>query len=232
VPRLGQARGQPGRRHRRRWWSVPPRHSGQSRHPCRCAASARIGASWCHASPAATRQRRTASSQCCRPAGGRPRSAVRIARGEYQGCPRGVVRGAARHPSMAASENHTAKLPRWRRLASYSRQLITFRVCFGMGWRRSWFSLKGKVGIRGQRKGNPPTSAWLVVLQSLRRAVSGPSRRWIRQRRRTVRRRRSPGPACRVRRSSVPAPSSPSPSPRSLPGFAAPSRSCRSQAPV
>ena len=49
-------------------------------------------------------------------------SAVRIARGEYQGRPPGVVRGAARHPSIAASENHTVRLPRWRRLASYSRQ--------------------------------------------------------------------------------------------------------------
>src|SRR3954468_24944186 len=54
-------------------------------------------------------------------------SAVRIASGEYQGCPPGVVRGAARHPSMASSENHTVKLPRWRKLASYLRQFITLR---------------------------------------------------------------------------------------------------------
>src|SRR5215212_7377862 len=80
-------------------------------------------------------------------------SAVRIARGEYQGCPPGVVRGAARHPSMASSENHTVKLPRWRRLASYSRQFITFRFCLGIWWRRSWFNLNGKVGIRRSKKG-------------------------------------------------------------------------------
>src|SRR3954468_6390440 len=80
-------------------------------------------------------------------------SAVRIARGEYQGCPPGVVRGAARHPSIASSENQTVKLPRWRRLASYSRQFITFRVCFGMWWRRSWFNLNGKAGIRRSEEG-------------------------------------------------------------------------------
>ncbi len=56
-------------------------------------------------------------------------SAARIARGEYQGCPPGVVRGAARHPSIAYTKSHTAKLPRWRRLASHSRQLITLRFC-------------------------------------------------------------------------------------------------------
>src|SRR3954451_20279792 len=74
-------------------------------------------------------------------------NAVRIAKGEYQGCPPRVVRGAARHPSMASSENHTVRLPRWRRLASYSRQFITFRFCLGIWWRRSWFSLNGKMGI-------------------------------------------------------------------------------------
>src|SRR4051794_9524133 len=80
-------------------------------------------------------------------------SAVRIAKGEYQGCPPRVVRGAARHPSIASSENHTVRLPRWRKLASYSRQFITFRFCLGMWWRRSWFSLNGKVGIRRSEKG-------------------------------------------------------------------------------
>src|SRR3954469_8432865 len=79
-------------------------------------------------------------------------NAVRIAKGEYQGCPPRVVRGAARHPSMASSENHTVRLPRWRRLASYSRQLITFRVCLGMWWRRSWFSLNGKAASGDQRR--------------------------------------------------------------------------------
>src|SRR4051812_35919658 len=73
-------------------------------------------------------------------------SAVRTARGEYQGCPPRVVRGAARHPSMASALNHTVKLPRWRRPASYSRQFVILRFCRGIWWRRSWFSLKGTLG--------------------------------------------------------------------------------------
>ena len=59
-------------------------------------------------------------------------SAVRIARGEYQGCPPRVVRGAARHPSMASALNHTVRLPRCRKLASYSRQFVTLCFCLGM----------------------------------------------------------------------------------------------------
>ena len=51
------------------------------------------------------------------------------------------------------SKNHTVRLPRWRKLASYSRQFTTFRFCFGIWWRRSWFSLNGKMGIRRSEKG-------------------------------------------------------------------------------
>jgi len=76
---------------------------------------------------------------------------------EYQGCPPGVVRGSARQPSMASSVNQTVRLPRWRKLASYSRQFVTLRFCLGMWWRRSWFSLNGKMGIRGQVRAQPPT---------------------------------------------------------------------------
>src|SRR3954453_18573503 len=79
-------------------------------------------------------------------------SAVRIARGEYQGCPPGVARGAARHPSMASSENHTVRLPRWRRLASYSRQFITFRFCLGIWWRRYLVQLERQDGILGSEE--------------------------------------------------------------------------------
>ena len=45
-------------------------------------------------------------------------SAVRMASGEYQGCPPRVVRGAAAQAAIASSVNQTVKLPRWRRLAS------------------------------------------------------------------------------------------------------------------
>jgi hypothetical protein len=45
-------------------------------------------------------------------------SAVKIASGEYQACPPGVVRGAACQPAIASSLNHRVRLPRWRKLAS------------------------------------------------------------------------------------------------------------------
>ena len=45
-------------------------------------------------------------------------SAVRIARGEYQGCLPRVARGSAAHASIASSLNHTVRLPRWRSPAS------------------------------------------------------------------------------------------------------------------
>src|SRR3954454_9980707 len=77
-----------------------------------------------------------------------------MARAEYQGCPPGVVRGAAAHPSIASALNHTVRLPRRRRLASYAGQFVTLCVRLGMRWRRSWFSLKGKAGILGQVRGS------------------------------------------------------------------------------
>jgi hypothetical protein len=39
-------------------------------------------------------------------------SAVRIARGEYQGCPPRVVRGSTRQAAIASFVNQTVKLPR------------------------------------------------------------------------------------------------------------------------
>ncbi len=45
-------------------------------------------------------------------------SAVRIARGEYQGCRPRVAHGSAAHAATASSLNHTVKLPRWRNPAS------------------------------------------------------------------------------------------------------------------
>src|SRR3954453_17538837 len=80
-----------------------------------------------------------------------------MARAEYQGCPPGVVRGAATHPSIASALNHTVRLPRRRRLASYAGQFVTLCVRVGMRWRRSWFSLKGKAGTPGSGQGQPPT---------------------------------------------------------------------------
>ena len=64
-------------------------------------------------------------------------NAVRIARGEYQGCPPRVVRGAARQAAIASSVNQTVRLPRCRKPASYSAQLVTRCRCLGMRWRRA-----------------------------------------------------------------------------------------------
>ena len=38
------------------------------------------------------------------------------------------------------------------------------RFCLRIWWRRSWFSLNGKMGIRGQRRSKPPTVARPAVL--------------------------------------------------------------------
>ena len=45
-------------------------------------------------------------------------SAVVIASVEVRPCPPRVVRGSARHAAIAASVNHTVRLPRFRRAAS------------------------------------------------------------------------------------------------------------------
>jgi hypothetical protein len=79
-------------------------------------------------------------------------SAVRIATGEYQGCPPAVIRGSAFHAATASSVNQTVKLPRWRKAASYAAEFVSLCFCFGIWWRWSWFSLNGKVGIRGQTR--------------------------------------------------------------------------------
>src|SRR3954464_5485680 len=90
---------------------------------------------------------------------GRKVKARRTGRGEESGCPPRVARGSACHAWTASSVNQTVKLPRWRRPASYSRQFTTLRFCRGICWRRSWFSLKGTLGIRGQVRGHPVTPA-------------------------------------------------------------------------
>ena len=83
-------------------------------------------------------------------------SAVRIARGEYQGCPPRVVRGSARQAATASSVNQTVRLPRWRRAASYAAQLVTRCRCLGMRWRRAALALNGTAGVRGSWEGPLP----------------------------------------------------------------------------
>ena len=55
-----------------------------------------------------------------------------MASAEYQGWPPRVVRGSAAQAATASSVNHTVKLPRWRKLASYSGQFVTLCRCRGM----------------------------------------------------------------------------------------------------
>lgn len=71
-----------------------------------------------------------------------------MASGEYRAYPPRVVRVSATHAATALSVNHTVKLPRRRRLASYAGQFVTLRCWRGKWWRRSWFGLNGKVGVR------------------------------------------------------------------------------------
>jgi hypothetical protein len=84
-------------------------------------------------------------------------SAVRIASGKYQAYPPRVVRGAARQAAIASSVNHTVRLPRRRKLASWAGQFITRRFCLGMWWRHLAWALKGPTGIRDQNRSDPST---------------------------------------------------------------------------
>src|SRR5829696_9181341 len=75
-------------------------------------------------------------------------TAVAIARAEYEGCPPRPVRGSACHAVTASGVNHTVRLPRARRPASYSAQLVTRCRCFGMWRRQVALALNGTAEIR------------------------------------------------------------------------------------
>ncbi len=79
---------------------------------------------------------------------GPQRRNLRIASDEYHACPPRLVRGAACQAATASSLNHTVRLPRWRRLASYAVQFVTLRFCFGMQWRRAASDLNGMSASR------------------------------------------------------------------------------------
>jgi hypothetical protein len=61
-------------------------------------------------------------------------------------------------PATASGVNHTVKLPRARRPASYSAQLVTRCFCLGMWCRRSAFALKGMVGVPHGSRARPYAS--------------------------------------------------------------------------
>ncbi|TPG55628.1 hypothetical protein EAH89_13730 [Roseomonas nepalensis] len=64
----------------------------------------------------------------------------------------------ARHPSIASAVNHTVRLPRARRPASYSAQLVTLWRCLGMRCRRSALALKGMTGVSNGPRDRPGVS--------------------------------------------------------------------------
>src|SRR3954453_19325421 len=73
------------------------------------------------------------------------------------GCPPRVVRGSALQASIASGVNQTVRLPRARRPASYSAQLVTRCSCFGMWRRHAALALNGTAGSKRQGRGRRPT---------------------------------------------------------------------------
>src|SRR4051794_38904818 len=79
--------------------------------------------------------------------------AVVIAKAEYDGCPPRLARGSAVHAATASGVNHTVRLPRPRRPASYSAQLVTRYRCLGMWRRQAALALNGTAEIQASGKG-------------------------------------------------------------------------------
>src|SRR4051794_12788207 len=69
------------------------------------------------------------------------------------GCPPRPVRGSALQASIASVVNHTVRLPRARRPASYAAQLMTRCCCFGMWRRQAALALNGTAGVQASGKG-------------------------------------------------------------------------------
>src|SRR3954452_12789743 len=77
------------------------------------------------------------------------------------GCPPRVVRGAAAQAATASGVNQTVRLPRARRPASYSAQLVTRCRCFGMWRRHAALALNGTAEIQASGKGPSSYTAQL-----------------------------------------------------------------------
>src|SRR5215213_11703664 len=63
------------------------------------------------------------------------------------------MRGAAAQAATASGVNQTVRLPRARRPASYSAQLVTRCCCLGMWRRHAALALNGTAGVRVSGKG-------------------------------------------------------------------------------
>src|SRR4051795_9026636 len=76
-------------------------------------------------------------------------------------CPPRLVRGAAAQAATASGVNQTVRLPRARRAASYSAQLVTRCRCFGMWRRQAVLALNGTAGVQASEKGPSSYTAQL-----------------------------------------------------------------------
>src|SRR3954471_18634680 len=87
------------------------------------------------------------------------------------GCPPRVRRGSALHAATASGVNHTVRLPRARRPASYSAQLVTRCRCFGMWRRQVALALNGTAGVQASGKGPSSYTAQLPTPTGPIRAI-------------------------------------------------------------
>src|SRR5215208_8486292 len=71
------------------------------------------------------------------------------------------MRGAAAQASTASGVNHTVRLPRARKLASYTAQLVTRCRCLGMWRRQAALALNGTAAVRVSGKEPPSYAAQL-----------------------------------------------------------------------
>src|SRR5215213_10979151 len=71
------------------------------------------------------------------------------------------MRGAAFQVATASGVNHTVRLPRARRPASYSAQLVTRCRCFAMWRRQAALALNGTAEIQASGKGPSSYTAQL-----------------------------------------------------------------------
>src|SRR3954471_2951001 len=71
------------------------------------------------------------------------------------------MRGAAFQVATASGVNHTVRLPRARRPASYSAQLVTRCRCLGMWRRQAALALNGTAEIQASGKGPSSYTAQL-----------------------------------------------------------------------
>src|SRR5215203_5592257 len=71
------------------------------------------------------------------------------------------MRGGAAQAATASGVNHTVRLPRARRPASYAAQLVTRCCCFGMWRRQAALALNGTAEIQASGKEPPSYTAQL-----------------------------------------------------------------------